>query len=207
MCSRSDLISATVRAAKRPDIYMRALCLPIVLSACVATPHPKSANTPEKKVETTESEWQAASDLAATIAKAAGGQRLASAIRVREPGPVVHRHISLAAAGCYHIGVAWVFAADMQASVELDAGTTGKAETGEHQLSAPGGALDFCTDTAGGATMTFQPVTRADSIGAPKTLELAMVYGSASEPAHAKGVKRPATRKSPEPPELGLIDP
>ncbi len=186
---------------------MRAICcLSIAIAGCVATPRP-TANTPEKKVETTESEWQAASDLAATIAKAAGGQRLASAIRVREPGPVVHRHISLAAAGCYHIGVAWVFSADMEASVALDPGTTGKAESGDRQLSAPGGALDFCTDAAGGATLTFQPVTRADAIAPPKTLELAMVYGSAIEPARAKVVKRAATRKSAEPPELGLIEP
>jgi hypothetical protein len=170
------------------------ILLAFAVTACVETPTTKTTLDPAKgKAGTTESEWVAASDLAATLAKAAGGQRLASAIRIREPGPMVRRHLSLAAGGCYHIGVAWVFSSDLQATVSFDPVTGSSPRLGDNrQLAAPGGALDFCSDTAGGATLTFQPVTRADAISPPKMLELAVVYGSAIDP-HAHAPHHPHT--------------
>src|SRR5438105_7718787 len=101
----------------------RAAFIAVLLAACVNANRPTSSVAPRPPGATTESEWAAATDLAATLARAAGGQRLAAAQRVSERGPVVHRHLTLVAGGCYHVGVAWLFGADLEANVSFDSGT------------------------------------------------------------------------------------
>jgi len=159
----------------------------LLLAACVQANKPAPSTTaPRPPGVTTESEWQAASDLAATLARAAGGQRLAPALRVSEPGPVVHRHLTLVAGGCYHVGVAWLFGADLEANVAFDQGTAGD-RAGEHRLAAPGGALDFCTDSNGGVSLTFRPIATSGTAAMPEQLDIAVVYGSATKPARVAG--------------------
>jgi hypothetical protein len=163
-------------------MHRLALLASISLAACVPAKQPASSSVaPRPHGTTTESEWQAASDLAATLARAAGGQRLAPALRVSEPGPVVRRHLTLVAGGCYHVGVAWLFGADLEANVAFDTGTAGD-HAGEHHLGAPGGALDFCTDTNGGVSLTFRPIPTTGTAAMPSKLDLAVVYGSATKP-------------------------
>jgi hypothetical protein len=158
----------------------------IVLAACAPVNRPTpSATAPRPPGSTTESEWVAASDLASTLAKAAGGQRLAPALRISEHGTVVHRHLTLVAGGCYHVGVAWVFGADIEANVEFDSGTISDPDS-DHHLSSPGGAVDFCTETGGGANLTFRPIPKNGPASLPQTLDLVVVYGSATKPPHAR---------------------
>lgn len=136
-------------------------------------------SAPNKPAAPTESEWAAASDLATTLAKAAGAERLAPAIRVQAPAAESKRHISLAAGGCYHAAVAWVFDADLDATVTFDPGTAVQpASADEHRITAPGGTLDFCSDHAGGATLTFRPISHLGS-PMPRELDYAVVFGSA----------------------------
>ncbi len=160
----------------------------VALAACVNANRPVPSTTAPRPpgAATTESEWQAASDLAATLAKAAGGQRLAPALRVSEHGAVVQRHLTLVAAGCYHVGVAWLFGADLEASLSFDSGTISDPDS-DHRLAAPGGAVDFCTETGGGVTLTFRPIPKNGIASMPETLDLAVVYGSATKPSRVAG--------------------
>jgi hypothetical protein len=164
----------------------------VLAAACAA---PAQSTTPTGvapgHVKTSESEWNAAADLAAMLARAAGGQRVAPALRVRERGPLVRRRLTLAAGGCYHVGVAWGFAADLEASVALDPGTNAQLALDDRRIAAPGGAIDFCTDHGGGATLTFRPA----SLPVPDLLELAVVYGAAPESVRARNARHTAEAK------------
>ena len=164
---------------------MPKLVLIAFLVGCATAAAPDPA-TPAAPKGTTESEWAAASDLAVTLARAAGGQRIAPALRLREKGEV-RRHLTLAGGGCYHVGVAWMFASGVTASVVLDRGTNDRLEVPERKISAPGGAIDFCTDHAGGATVTLRPTGTA-----PDTLEVAVVYGAAPETPRARTARHAA---------------
>lgn len=156
----------------------------VVLAACVNANRPVPSTTAPRPPDgsTTESEWQAASDLAATLSQAAGGQRLAPALRISEKGTMVQRHLQLQAAGCYHVGVAWMFSADLEANTEFDSGTISDPDS-QHRLSAPGGAVDFCTESGGGVTLTFRPIPKQGPASMPEKLDIAVVYGSANKPS------------------------
>ena len=172
-------------------MLMRTFACSLALAAAACLPRPKPATTgpagaAAAPAGATESEWTAATDLATTLARAAGADRLAPALRVVEHGAVSRRHVSLAAAGCYHAGVAWVQTLDLEAEINFDPGTDGvSGPTG--RIGAPGGAVDFCTEHAGGLTLTFR-VTGAQT---PDLLEYAVVYGSAkAKPAPGRVAAR-----------------
>src|SRR5207249_2753316 len=140
----SDQLFATVRPPLTSGQNMHRaahLVIAIAFAACLPRPAANTQAGAPKTGGATEAEWAAASDLAATLASADGGQRLAAAIRVREHGPVVHRHLTLAAAGCYHVGVAWVFPSDLEAKVAFDPGTSQAAANKDREITAPGGAI------------------------------------------------------------------
>ncbi len=155
--------------------------LPVSLFAAACTVPAKSTTT-TKAAAPTESEWAAATDLATTLARAAGAERLAPAIRVQEPTVLSRRHVALAASGCYHAGVAWLFDADLEATVTFDPGTSGE-RTADRRITAPGGALDFCAEHAGGATLTFRPISHL-GVPMPRELDYAVVFGSARPSVH-----------------------
>lgn len=155
----------------------------IALAAAGACVPAKPAATGPKPVAT-EAEWAAAGDLATTLAQAAGGERLAPIVRVREPVPMSSRHITLAAAGCYHIGIAWTSSVDVEASVIADAGTPAKPPSSK-VMTAPGGTVDFCTSRAGGVALTLREVAYPDRVAPPSTFEYAIVYGSGKAPRRA----------------------
>lgn len=157
----------------------RFLALSVFAAACQV---PAKSTATTTTATPNESEWRAAADLATTLARAAGAERLAPVIRVQAPGSVSKRHISLAAGGCYHAGIAWLFDADLDATVTFDPGTGAQATAGEHHITSPGGALDFCADHAGGATLVFRPISHLGS-PMPKELDYAVVFGSA-RPQH-----------------------
>jgi hypothetical protein len=158
----------------------RFLALSLFAAACQV---PAKSATTTKPAAPTESEWRAAADLATTLARAAGAERLAPAIRVQAPGTESKRHISLAAGGCYHAGIAWLFDADLDATVTFDTGTSAKPAGDEQHITAPGGALDFCADHAGGATLVFRPISHLGS-PIPHELDYAVVFGSARPNPH-----------------------
>ncbi len=153
------------------------LALSTISLAAAACQVPAKSTSSKKSAALTESEWSAAADLATTLARAAGAERLAPVIRVQAPGVMSKRHISLAQGGCYHAGIAWLFDADLEATLTFDAGTSASPEA-DQRLTSPGGAVDFCAEHAGGATLTFRPISH---LGAPMPQELdyAVVFGSA----------------------------
>jgi hypothetical protein len=153
----------------------------VVFAACVPAKPAATSVAPRPPGATTESEWQAAADLAAMLARAGGAQRLAPALRISERGTVVHRHLTLVSGGCYHVGVAWVFGADIEANVSFDSGTISDPDS-DHKLASPGGAVDFCTETSGGASLTFKPIPKNGPASTPETLDIVVVYGSATKP-------------------------
>lgn len=168
------------------------LCLVFTAACAGYGPGASSPATSQPHTGASESEWAAASDLAATLARAAGGQRVAPALRIKEHGSQVQRKLTLAAGGCYHIGVAWVFAADLQAGVTLDPGRPTERALGERRIGAPGGSVDFCTDHGGVASLTFRPNAPVGD-----SLELAVVYGSAPDPAKPHVAPKPTVAAQP----------